>query len=147
MQQLRRHLSAGGLVLNRGAILLVRNRRGHWGLPKGHWEAGELLEETAAREVLEETGLQVAIGDLAFITEFRNFEAREHLVQFFFRADLLGGTLFPRPGEIYGVKWVPTGEVEKYIRWRPWLEPLTQWLNGGTTIYHAYPDPSTNRIR
>jgi ADP-ribose pyrophosphatase YjhB (NUDIX family) len=147
MQYLRRHLSAGGLVLNRGAILLIRNRRGHWGLPKGHWEPGELLAETAAREVLEETGLKVEIGDLAFITEFRNLEAREHLVQFFFAAKLVGGSIAPRPGEIYGVKWVPLGEIPQYIRWRPWLEPLTHWLEGGTTKYHAFPDPSQNRIR
>ncbi len=147
MQHLRRHLSAGGLVLNRGSILLVRNRRGHWGLPKGHWEPGELLTETAAREVLEETGLHVEIGDLAFITEFRNAEAREHLVQFFFAARLIGGSLAPAPGEISGVKWVPTSEVEQYIRWRPWLEPLRHWLDGGTIRYHSFPDPSRNRIR
>ncbi|MFS8639328.1 MAG: NUDIX hydrolase [Symbiobacteriaceae bacterium] len=147
MQHLRRHLSAGGLVLHEGAILLVRNRRGHWGLPKGHWEPGELLAETAAREVREETGIEVEIGDLAFITEFRNAEAREHLVQFFFGARPIGGILSPAPGEISGVKWVPTSEVERYIRWRPWLEPLRHWLDGGTVRYHFYPDPSRNRIR
>lgn len=143
---LRRHLSAGGLVLEDGYILLIRNRSGHWGLPKGHWEAGELLAETAVREVLEETGLSVEVGDLAFITEFRNLDSREHLVQFFFEARPIGGTLFPRPGEIYGVKWVPIGQVAEYIRWRPWLEPLTHWFQGGTTRYHRYPDPSHNRM-
>lgn len=147
MQNLRRHLSAGGIVLNAGHILLVRNRNGHWGLPKGHWEAGELLSETAAREVLEETGLRVEVGDLAFITEFRNLEVREHLVQFFFAARPIGGTLIPQPGEIYDVKWVPTSEVPTYIRWRPWLEPLTHWLAGGTTRYHQFPNPALNRIR
>ena len=147
MQQLRRHLSAGGLVLDEGHILLVRNRNGHWGFPKGQWEPGEVLAETAVREVLEETGLQVAVGDLAFVTEFRNPEAREHLVQFFFEARTVGGTLFPRPGEIYGLRWVPVGEVAEYIRWRPWLEPLTQWLGGGSTRYFVFPDPAVNRMR
>lgn len=147
MNHLRRHLSAGGLVLNNDRILLIRNRNGHWGLPKGHWEAGELLAETAVREVLEETGLQVEVGDLAFITEFRNTESREHLVQFFFSAEVMGGQLAPQPGEISGVRWVPTAEVDEYIRWRPWLEPLTQWLAGGTVRYHRFPDPALNRIR
>ncbi|MDB4897910.1 MAG: Mut-like protein [Firmicutes bacterium] len=146
MLHLRRHLSAGGLVLEDGYILLIRNRNGHWGLPKGHWEAGELLAETAVREVLEETGLLVEVGDLAFITEFRNMDAREHLVQFFFSARPTGGTLFPRPGEIYGVKWVPVAQVGEYIRWRPWLEPLTHWLQGGETRYHRFPDPAMNRM-
>lgn len=146
MQHLRRQLSAGGLVIQHEQILLIRNRSGHWGLPKGHWEPGELLADTAAREVQEETGLTVTVGDLAFITEFRNLEAREHLVQFFFAARPLGGQLQPRPGEIYGVKWVPVREVGGYIRWRPWLEPLIHWLQGGTVRYHQFPDPSSNRL-
>ncbi|MGE5672620.1 MAG: NUDIX domain-containing protein [Mycobacterium leprae] len=147
MQNLRRHLSAGGVILEDGYILLVRNRNGHWGLPKGHWESGELIAETAAREVLEETGLQVEIGELAFVTEFRIPEVREHMIQFFFEARPVGGNLFPRPGEIYGLKWVPLGEIDQYIRWRPWLEPLTEWLNNGhVTSYYQYPDPALNRL-
>ncbi len=42
--------------------LLIRNKRSaHWGFPKGHIEAGETKEETAVREVLEETGLNIEI--------------------------------------------------------------------------------------
>ena len=42
--------------------LLIRNRRSsNWSFPKGHVEAGETLEETAKREVLEETGLRIDI--------------------------------------------------------------------------------------
>ena len=42
--------------------LLIRNRRSaHWGFPKGHIEPGESDEETAIREVLEETGLHINI--------------------------------------------------------------------------------------
>jgi len=36
---------------------------GHWGFPKGHVEKGENEEETAVREVYEETGLQVNLID------------------------------------------------------------------------------------
>ncbi len=42
--------------------LLIRNKRSaHWGFPKGHVEPGETNEETAIREVLEETGLKIRI--------------------------------------------------------------------------------------
>lgn len=43
-------------------FLLIRNKRSaHWGFPKGHVEPGETEEETAIREVFEETGLHIEI--------------------------------------------------------------------------------------
>lgn len=43
-------------------FLTVRSKAfGHWGFPKGHVEEGETEEETAKREVLEETGLEINI--------------------------------------------------------------------------------------
>lgn len=43
-------------------FLLIRNKRSaHWGFPKGHIEKGETKEETAIREIFEETGLNVKI--------------------------------------------------------------------------------------
>jgi tRNA nucleotidyltransferase (CCA-adding enzyme) len=42
--------------------LLIKNRRStHWGFPKGHIERGEISEQTAMREVLEETGIHINI--------------------------------------------------------------------------------------
>ena len=38
-------------------VLLVHHNLGHWGIPKGHVEEGENEEETAIREVFEETGI------------------------------------------------------------------------------------------
>ena len=50
--------AGGGLVINsKGEYLLIR-RSGLWDLPKGHQEPGEPIEETALREVEEETGLK-----------------------------------------------------------------------------------------
>lgn len=58
--------SCGAVVFRREnnnfKFLLIRNRRSaHWGFPKGHIEKGETKEETAIREILEETGLNVRI--------------------------------------------------------------------------------------
>ena len=44
--------------------LLIKNRRSaHWGFPKGHIEPGETKQQTAVREVLEETGIHVKLID------------------------------------------------------------------------------------
>lgn len=54
-------ISAGGIVYRRNQdqveVALIRSGR-RWGLPKGHVEAGESIQEAACREVSEETGLQ-----------------------------------------------------------------------------------------
>ena len=53
-------------------FLLIRNKRSaHWGFPKGHIENGETKEETAIREVLEETGIKIDIlPDFAQSSEY-----------------------------------------------------------------------------
>ncbi|MGE0198735.1 MAG: bis(5'-nucleosyl)-tetraphosphatase [Simkaniaceae bacterium] len=40
-------------------FLIQHLNGGHWGFPKGHSEKGESPKETAARELLEETGMQI----------------------------------------------------------------------------------------
>jgi len=58
-----------GLIVRRDdSVLLIRRgnppRRGEWGLPGGGVELGETLSEAAAREVREECGIEIAIGDV-----------------------------------------------------------------------------------
>lgn len=49
--------AAGGLVFNPKGEILAMQRRGFWDLPKGKMEKGESIQQTAVREVQEETGL------------------------------------------------------------------------------------------
>lgn len=63
-----REYSAGGLVFDdhdRVAIITRHSRSGHveWCLPKGHIEKGETSEETAVREIFEETGIKGEVID------------------------------------------------------------------------------------
>ncbi|MEE8337814.1 MAG: NUDIX domain-containing protein [Dehalococcoidia bacterium] len=61
-------VATGVVVEYRGEVLLVRRNHepayGRWSFPSGFVDAGEIVEEAAAREVLEETGVQVSIDRL-----------------------------------------------------------------------------------
>ena len=60
----RRIEAAGGVVIRDGKVAVVhRDRYDDWSLPKGKLDKGESFEQAALREVLEETGLQVELGE------------------------------------------------------------------------------------
>jgi 8-oxo-dGTP pyrophosphatase MutT (NUDIX family) len=116
--------SAGGLVIDgidgpkdgQVAALIGRiDRRGRmlWSLPKGHIELGETAEQTAVREVAEETGIQgsvlAALGsiDYWFVTEGR----RVHKTVHHYLMRFLGGELSDEDVEVSEVAWVPLKEL------------------------------------
>jgi 8-oxo-dGTP diphosphatase len=59
-------VGVGAVIVDEGRVVLVRRRfeplKGHWSLPGGMVEIGETLEAAVAREMLEETGLEVEVG-------------------------------------------------------------------------------------
>lgn len=64
----------GGIVRGADGTLLLIKRgqepaRGRWSVPGGRKEPGESDQEATAREVLEETGLHVEVGDLVGVVE------------------------------------------------------------------------------
>ncbi|MFC6237470.1 NUDIX domain-containing protein [Longivirga aurantiaca] len=63
----------GGIVVDAGKLLLVQRGQqpslGLWSIPGGRLEDGESPEEGCAREVLEETGVRVAVGRLVGTVE------------------------------------------------------------------------------
>jgi len=112
--------SAGGIVIRGvgGSLEFVVGRRRReravtWTLPKGTPESGESTEQTAIREVGEETGLAVrilrSIGDIhySFVRDGTRYRKTVH----YFLMEPLGGDLADHDHEFELVRWLPIGEA------------------------------------
>jgi 8-oxo-dGTP pyrophosphatase MutT (NUDIX family) len=73
---------AGCIVFHGDGVILRHTPAGHWVFPKGHIEAGESPEQAAAREVAEETGVQVEVirpvGEIAY-----DYDGARHRVAYY----------------------------------------------------------------
>jgi 8-oxo-dGTP pyrophosphatase MutT (NUDIX family) len=124
-----REYTAGGVVYRKtddqGAvdILMIQDRLGRWTIPKGHVEEGETLQQTALREVAEETGLtQLNIGEkLDKIVFFYRKEGKLiFMTTYVFLMEAVGDTnaLVPEDSEgIADAKWFPASTALELIEY------------------------------
>ncbi len=108
--------AAGGVVWRRGAdgdedqVLLVhRPKYDDWTLPKGKRELGETDEQTALREVHEETGLVCRLGEELSESRYVDGRGRPKRVRYWVMTVESGA--FAPNDEVDEVRWLPLGQV------------------------------------
>jgi 8-oxo-dGTP diphosphatase len=143
------YAAAGGIVERDGRLLLVRQRRTYgtyWEIPSGYCEPGESFEEAAAREVLEEAGVAVEIGELVCTLTWMRERDRRRNVLVFFCATAIDPAQEPRP------------QLEEDIDAAAYLDPaaldgelhpldvalLERWRAAGATGFHFHADVVVN---
>ena len=88
-----------------------------WTLPKGTPDPGESVEETALREVAEETGLEVRIVEPLPSIEYAFVQdgTRIHKTVHYFLMEPTGGDLSRHDHEFERVRWVPFDEAASIL--------------------------------
>jgi len=126
-------VSAGGVVYRRGqgepeVVLCGRPSRGLWALPKGTPEPAESLEQTALREVTEETGLEVDIerklGEIDYWFTRAEVGKRFHKRVHHYLMHPTGGYTANHDHEYDEVRWFPVSEAERRLTFPDEVEML-----------------------
>ncbi|MGC9368799.1 MAG: NUDIX domain-containing protein [Paracoccaceae bacterium] len=131
-------LAARAVILDAGRLLLVNaypdGLSDLWCVPGGGAERGISLPENLAREVHEETGLEIAVGDPCLVNEFHDPLGGFHQVDIYFRCSVQRGALDPAWRDPEGIvsrrRWFSRDEMAR-IRYKPDSLPGVAWGDGG----------------
>lgn len=125
--------SAGGIVYRRSddgleVVICGRDADGIWGLPKGTPDPGETLEETAIREVTEETGLEVEILDKVGVVEywFARDGTRYHKWVHHYLMQAIGGDTSRHDVEYDRVEWRPVDVAMETLSFKNEMEMVAK---------------------
>ena len=130
-RRVRTALAAGGVVVRRGAqglevALAGRTSDGTWVFPKGTPDGDETIEETALREVREETGLAVrAVRPLGTVEYwFGPGSGRVHKAVHFFLMEPVGGDISLHDREYDEIRWVPVDDARRMLSFETYRDVL-----------------------
>ncbi len=113
---MKKEKSCGTIIIDSNKrVLLVKQKLGWVGFPKGHMEQGETEIETARRETKEETNLDVIVDEkkrytISYIT---STQIDKEVV--YFRAKPISYSLLPQEAEIAEIMWVDIDEAKQYL--------------------------------
>lgn len=108
-------LVAAAVLIEDGRVLLTQRKRGThlegaWEFPGGKVEAGEDPRDALARELVEEIGVDVSVGDSVEVT-FHRYEEKSVLL-LFFEVTRKPGSAEPRALDVAGIEWAGPGDLD-----------------------------------
>lgn len=133
-------IGVGTVVVRSGpegrSVLLVKRgkppRKGQWSIPGGRQEWGETVRQAAAREVREETGIDVEVVALIDVIDGLSRDADgvldHHYTLIDFVARAVGGRLAPGD-DAAEARWVPVEEVDVLLEWYETRRVVRKALN------------------
>lgn len=121
--------SCGIIVFKDKKVLMVHQINDIWGFPKGHVEANETEEETALREVFEETGIVAKI--IPSFREVNTYSPRENVMKdvIFFVGTCTDTSINMQLTEIDKCEFVPINEVTDKLLHKELIEIYNKALD------------------
>jgi 8-oxo-dGTP diphosphatase len=121
-------IAVGAIIVRDDALLMVKRAhdpgRGLWSIPGGRLEHGEYITDALTREVKEETGVDVAVGDMVGILEV---VGDPHYVVLDFLAEPAGDAPPRAAQDAAEARWVPLDDVAALDCTPRFVETLRGW--------------------
>jgi ADP-ribose pyrophosphatase YjhB (NUDIX family) len=156
-------VGVGGVVIHKDHVLLVRRAReplkGQWSLPGGLVKAGETLRAALRREIAEETGLRVHVGEIIEVLDRITVDrppdgkpkrVRFHYVLVDFRCQLAAGANASRlraASDASEVRWVHSRDLPKYHLQTAAVRVITKAFRDWQTKQQAPSGAGRRRVR
>lgn len=119
----------GVFIFKDGTFLMMQRKGSHgqgtWSVPGGHLEFGESFEDTARREVEEETGLNIKNVRFGGITNDHFSDENKHYVTIWILSDWASGEAQNRePEKCTGIEWRTFADLPTplFLPWKQLLE-------------------------
>lgn len=134
-------IATRAIIMHDNRLLIVNAWKGRthlWCAPGGGAEPHQSLPENLAREVMEECGLEVAVGAPCLVNEFHDPDGPFHQVDIYFRCRVISGELSGDWTDPEGVvthrRWV-TREDLSGLRCKPDSLAAVAWKDPGAPAY------------
>jgi 8-oxo-dGTP diphosphatase len=107
---MRTVIVAAGIVIEGGRVLLTQRKSGAhlagmWEFPGGKVEPGEDPKEALRRELVEELGIEVLVGDIVDVTFHRYADAEKAVLLLFYEATRAPGSAEPTARDVAAFAW------------------------------------------
>jgi 8-oxo-dGTP diphosphatase len=140
-------VGVGVFIFKDGKFLIGQRRGSHgaetWSVPGGHLELGETPEQTAIREVREETGLEITNVTFAAVTNDIFSSEGKHYVTLWMKSEWQSGeATITEPDKFIEQRWVDFSSLPEplFLPWQQllaseFIEPLRDYARQSSNRY------------
>lgn len=123
------------LIIENGQVLTMQYNYGGqevYNLPGGNLELGEHLSDTLAREMQEELGIEVLVGEMVLVGEVYFEDRKKHTLHLLFEGKITAGipTLNPKETSALAIKWLTINDLKEVNLYPNLSKSIKDYLEG-----------------